>query len=302
MIITVHRKAVVVLAAALACVLLAPGVSRAADTFPSQDACGVVNNNMPSGDCGHFTQVFADSFNSDTAPKGSFSNCAGDGDFRCAGLSSYGSMYANWGAYPSGWYDTANPKNHSNGNTRTFGGEYRADDTTWVYKSGADGQLRVHMYRPASGDNHVSAVVPRKCMNLHYGKFSERLIVRTGTAGFKLAHLHYGNDDSEIDYPEAGGNFSTDPVSWFTHGFDEDGGDVASNSAWTSWHTYSQEVTPAGVKFFLDGALVGQTTADYPATTPWVLQNESALDGAYAAVGASVDIDTTWVTCYSYAG
>ncbi|MDT9695369.1 hypothetical protein [Streptomyces sp. P17] len=91
-------------------------------------------------------------------------------------------------------------------------------------------------------------------------------------------------------------------MSWFTHGFNEDGGDVAPNTAWTSWHTYSQEVVPGQVRFYFDGRLVGRIYADYPDVTPWVLQNESALAGGYAAPGSSVTIDTTWVTCYRYAG
>jgi hypothetical protein len=296
------RRALVAATATGALLFALASPAPAADTFPSQDACHVVNNNTPVGNCGPFTQLYHDSFNSNgTVPTGAFSSCAGDGDFRCAGLKPYPHYYADLGAYPRGWYDTANPKNHSNGNSRTFGGEYRADDTVSVIKNGTDGQLRVRMYRPASGDNHVAAVVPRPCMNVRYGKFSERMIVRQLTPGFKVAHLHYG-DRSEIDYPEAGGNFSSDPVSAFTHGFAESGTDVAANSAWTHWHTYSQEIVPGQVRFYLDGKLVRTVKGDDPDTTPWVLQNESALSGAYAARGSSVVIDTTWVSCYRYSG
>lgn len=170
-----------------------------------------------------------------------------------------------------------------------------------IKQSSGDGQLRVRMYRPlAGGSNRVAAPVPRRCMNLRYGKFTERLVVRSRTDGYKVAHLHYSPD--EIDYPEAGGNFKSDPVSWFTHGFSEDGADVAPSTAWTSWHTYSQEIVPGQVRFYFDGKLVGRVYGDYPDVTPWVLQNESALAGGYAAPGSSVIIDTTWLTCYRYAG
>lgn len=290
--------AAVLAAGALVCAALVP--AQAADTFPSQDACHVTNNNTPRGDCGVFTQLYAEDFGAQQVPVGTFSSCAGDGDFKCAGAA--GTRYATTiGAYPKGWYDTANPLNHSNGNDRTLGGEYRPDLTMSVIKqSNGDGQMRVHMYRKLSGEIRVAAPVPRKCMNLRYGKFSERLVVRTRTPGFKMAHLRYS--PNEIDYPEAGGNFDSDPVSEFTHGFAESGADAAGNGAWTSWHTYSTEIVPGKVRFYFDGKLFKTVNADFPDATDWVLQNESALAGAYAARGASVDIDTTWVSCYKYTG
>lgn len=283
---------------ALGFVTAAPSSLAPAAAAPA--ACHTTSGTVPAGDCGPFRQIFADSF-STMVPVGSFTACTDDSDFRCAGLKTkYPAVYAAWGAYPRGWYDTAHPSNHSNGNGRTHGGEYRADDTVSVFRQpNGDGQMRVRMYRPAAGgDNHVAALVPRACMNLRYGKFTERLIVRSRTDGYKMAHLRYSPD--EIDYPEAGGNFADDPVSWFTHGFSEDGGDVAPGSAWTAWHTYSTEITSSGVRFFLDGKLVGQASGNYPRAMPWVLQNESSLSGGYAAPGSSVLIDTTWVTCYSY--
>ncbi|MFJ5532512.1 glycosyl hydrolase family 16 [Streptomyces sp. NPDC093261] len=267
----------------------------------SQDACHTTGTGMPHGDCGPFHQVFADDFNDQHVPLGAFSSCAGDGDFHCAGLKKYGAVYRQMGAYPRGWYDTANPKNHSNGNDRSFGGEYRADDTTWIAPSAwGDGQLHVRMYRPSSGDNHVSAPVPLGCMNIRYGKFSERWRVHGTLDGFKMAHLHYG-DASEVDFPEAGGNFADDPISAFVHDFTKYGTD-AGGAKWTTWHTSTYEITPSGVTFYLDGKEIGHVAGNDPDTTPWVLQNESSLSGDYAARGSSVTIDTTWVTCYTYRG
>jgi hypothetical protein len=265
---------------------------------PSQDACHTTTTGAPSGDCGPFKQVYRETFNNQIVPVGAFSSCS-DSTFQCAGLKSkYGRYYTTLGAYPDGWPDTATSGADGNGG-RTFGGYYRPQLTISVRKSGTDGQLRVHMYRSTSGgSNKVAAVVPLRCANLRYGKFTERFIVRTRTNGYKMAHLHYSPD--EIDYPEAGGNFAGDPVSVFTHGFDEYGKDVAPNSAWSSWHTYSQEITPGHVKIYFDGKLVASRNVDYPRATEWVLQNESALGGGYAAKGSSVDIDTTWITAYSY--
>lgn len=272
-----------------------------ADVSPTVDSCYILtNNSAPTGDCGDFQQVFRDTFPT-TVPLGRFSDCEGEGSFDCSGLADAPTVRANWGAYPNGWADTATSGADGNGG-RTFGGYYRPQSTISIRQaSNGDGQMRVKMFRPAAGGSvRSAAVVPRKCMNLRYGKFTERLVVRTVTDGYKMAHLHYTPD--EIDYPEAGGNFKSDPVSWFTHGFTEDGNDVAPNSTWTSWHTYSTEITPGLVRFFLDGQLVGTAYGDNPRAGDWILQNEAALGGGYAAKGSSVVIDTTWVTCYKLNG
>jgi glycosyl hydrolase family 16 len=279
---------------------LVPGGAGAANVFPSEDACHVRNNDTPTGDCGPFKQVFRDTFNNRTVAVGRFSDCNHSPDTPsayCGGLT--GADRTNWWAYPTGWDDTATSGADGNGG-RTLGGVYHPEDTVSVIRqSNGDGQLRVRMYRPAAGGPvHSAAVVPRKCMALRYGKFTERLIVRTRTNGYKLAHLHYTPD--EIDYPEAGGNFATDSVSAYTHGFTESNTTVAPASAWTAWHTYSQEIVPGRVRFYFDGKLVRTINGDYPRAGAWVLQNESALGGGYAAPGSSVVIDTTGVTCYRY--
>lgn len=282
----------------------AVGGTLGAARAPDQDACKRTDNYTPRGNCGPFRQLYADDFGRyGSVPVGAFNSCGGDGDYRCAGLrSKYPHYYSTLGAYPVGWPDTAG--NGADGNSGPVPGVYRPDLTTSVYRTtGNDGQLRVRMYRPSSGgSNRVAALVPLACKDLRYGKFTERFVVRSTTKGFKMAHLHYSPD--EIDYPEAGQNFDRDPISLFTHGFDEYGKDVASNASWKSWHTYSTEITPGRVKIYFDGKLVADRRADYPAATPWVLQNESALnvpESRGAAPGSSVTIDTTWLTCYRYA-
>lgn len=293
------EKAFMILGIGVAIAALLTGSAVKAEAVtPSQDACHTTNNNTPRGDCGPFKQLYAEDFGAIQVPVGGFSSCAGDGNFKCAGLrTKYPRYYTTLGAYPSGWPDTATSGADGNGGRR-FGGYYRPEATTSVYKaSNGDGQMRVKMTSDGKV-NKVAAPVPLKCMNLRYGKFSERLIVRTATPGFKMAHLHYTPD--EVDYPEAGGNFKSDPVSVFTHGFKESGKDVAPNTAWTSWHTYSTEIVPGQVRVYFDGKLVQTVKGDYPRAGEWVLQNESALAGSYAAKGASVTIDTTWLTCYKY--
>lgn len=278
-----------------AVVLIDAGQSSAADTFPSQDACAVTNNDTPLGNCGPFVQLWKENFNAQQVPVGTFSDCAGDGDHRCQGA--YGTRYyATLGAYPSGWPDTA--ASGADGNNGPLPGYYRPESTMSVIKqSNGDGQMRVKMTSDGV-TNKVAAPVPLKCMNLRYGKFSERLVVRTRTQGFKMAHLRY--TPNEVDYPEAGGSFA-DPIYEYTHGFASSAAQAAPATSWTSWHTYSTEIVPGKIRFYFDGRLFKTVNADFPDTADWILQNESALGDALGALpGSSVTIDTTWITCYKY--
>lgn len=279
-----------------------PAAAVAAVRAPDQDACHRTDNLTPRGDCGAFKQLYTDDFGKyGNVPVGAFKGCDDGNGYRCSGLKvKYPHYYATMGAYPEGWTDTAG--HHGDGNSGPVPGVYRPDLTTSVYRTSTnDGQLRVHMYRSSSGGaNKVAALVPVACRDLRFGKFTERLVVRTTTRGFKMAHLHYTPD--EIDYPEAGGTFQYDPISWFDHGFDNYSRDVAPNASWRSFHTYSTEVVPGHVRVYFDGKLIADRHATYPEATPWVLQNESALGDVPGAVpGSSVNIDTTWITCYRYA-
>ncbi len=281
-------------AGALVCALAAP--AGAADTFPSQDACKVTNNNLPTGNCGAFKQVYAENFNSQTVPVGAFKSCAGEGDFRCAGLkTSYPRYYSTLGAYPSGWPDTA--ASGADGNNGPVPGYYRPESVMSVIKqSNGDGQMRVRMTSNGSV-NKVAAPVPLKC-NFRYGKVTERLVVRGPLSDrFKMAHLRYTPD--EIDYPEAGGTFK-DPIYEYTHGFASSAAQAAPNSAWTSWHTYSTEIVPGKVRFYFDGKLFKTVNGDYPRSAYWILQNESALGVGSVSGALSQTIDTTWLACYKY--
>src|SRR5438132_6787696 len=109
-------------AAASACLVLAVAPRAQASQTAVQDPCGA-GTSMPSGNCGPFTAVFGENFNGDHIPLGSFSDCNHNAESAgevCLGLPS--NYRGEFWAYPRGWFDTANPKNHSNGNSRTFGG------------------------------------------------------------------------------------------------------------------------------------------------------------------------------------
>src|SRR5438445_5529424 len=213
---SILTRALVALPAAGALVFALTTPGHAADTFPGQDACHSTSNASPAGNCGPFKLLERETFNEATAPVGTFSGCAGDGDFKCSGARNT-PYYGTLGAYPDGWDDTAG--SGADGNSGPVPGTYRPSRAASVIRSSTgDGQLKVHMTY-ANGRNSVAAMVPLKCMNLRYGKFTERTRISSPNRRFKMAHLRYS--PNEIDYPEAGGSFGQDPVSLFNHGFDE---------------------------------------------------------------------------------
>jgi hypothetical protein len=294
------RGAVALAAAALEMAFCVPRATAAA---PSEDACHTTGDVMPRGDCGPFRQVFAENFNGDVVPLGSFSDCDHHADTRsayCGGLT--GSYRSDWWAYPRGWYDTAHPRNHSNGNDRVLGGEYRADDTVWVGPAAdGDGRMHIRMYRPASGgDLHVAAVVPRKVMQQTYGKYSARVRVTKAAPGYKSAWLFYGGG-CEMDMYEQSW---IDTVHFFHHPCDGRAqGYADTGRPFTEWHTVSMEWTPGHARYYLDGHLYLSDTRGVAARPlSWILQNESALYGPYAAPGSWAQMDITWVTAYACTG
>ncbi|WP_030375559.1 glycoside hydrolase family 16 protein [Streptomyces rimosus] len=276
--------------------------SQAWETTPTGDACHTTNTNVPQGDCGPFRQIFAENFNGDTVPLGAFSDCdhhAEQPDAFCDGLR--GTYRANWWAYPTGWPDTATSGTDGNGG-RAVGGVYHPEDTISVGPAAdGDGRMRIRMWRPPDGSPvHAAAVVPKAALRQKYGKYSARLRVTRAAPGYKSAWLHYG-DGCEVDYPEQ--NW-TDTLAAFHHPCTGEGQDAFPTQArWTAWHTISLEWTPGSVRFYLDGHLIGHSDRGVPEQPlSWVLQNESALDGAYATAGSHAEMQITWVAVYAYAG
>ncbi|MEV0444666.1 glycoside hydrolase family 16 protein [Streptomyces spectabilis] len=288
--------------AALVVALLSAPAEASGASAPSEDACRTTMIVMPRGDCGPFRQVFAEDFEGDSVPLGSFADCDHTPDRRtayCGGLT--GEYRANWWAYPAGWQDTA--KSGADGNAgRAVGGVYHPEDTVSVGPADdGDGRMRIRMWRPYSGgDIHSAALVPKRVMEQAYGKFSARIKVTRLAVGYKSAWLHYGGG-CEIDYPEQ--NW-TDTITAFHHPCDgRPQGSFPTGARWTDWHTVSTEWTPGRVRFFLDGERVGEDTRGVPSRPlSWILQNESALYGPYAAPGSSAQLEITWITAYAYDG
>lgn len=245
----------------------------------------------PRGDLPGWKQLFVSDFPG-AVPVGAFSDCNSNintPQAACNGLRRYADYYANWWAYPSGWPDTAKSGADGNGGA-PFGGVYRPELTVSV---GA-GAMHIRMFRPrAGGENAVATVVPRKCMDRQYGRYSERFRVVHGDPGFKSAHLFY-QGGYEIDYPE---NDYGATIAAYVH---PGQATFATRAKWSDWHTTAIEWKSGAVKFYLDGALIGTATDKVPnIKMSWILQNESSIIGPYAAPGASAQLDIAWVSCYA---
>jgi hypothetical protein len=275
-----------------------PTTTPPATTTPPTTSPNPSGQAMPTGSLTGWKQIFADDFTG-TVPVGAFSDCNHNTDTPqayCGGLKNYGSYYANWWAYPSGWDDTSEECiKKENGCPDTslkipIGGVYSPEKAVSV----SNGAMHINMYRPASGSNVVASVVPRKCMNQEYGRYVERFKVVHADPGFKSAHLFY-EDNYEMDYPE---NDYGDTISAYTHPGEQN---FNTNVTWTAgWHTTAIEWTSSSIKYYMDGKLVGTATKSIPhIKMTWVLQNESSILGPYAKAGASSQLDEDWVACYS---
>lgn len=286
-------------AAAVVGTALWPGGAQA--VTPSQDACHTTANSMPRGNCGRFLQVLAENFNGDRVPLGSFADCdhsSGSRAAYCGRLT--GDYRKNFWAYPTGWQDTAK----SNG--WPVGGTYHPEDTVSVSPAAdGDGQMHIRMWRPArGGDVHSAAVLPKPVKYQRYGKYSERFRVSRIAAGYKSAHLLWPVNDAacpgcEMDFPEGEWNGRISAYHHPRGGGDQDA--YETTAKWSAWHTSTVEWTPGHTRYYLDGRLIGHSVRGVPDTPhDWILQNEAALNGQYAAPGSWAQMDITWVAAYSY--
>jgi Glycosyl hydrolases family 16 len=233
-------------------------------------------------------QGFSDDFTR-SAPLGSFADCNHNADTRdayCGGLSGW--YRNNWWAYPQGWPDTATQRNYP------VGGVYDPSRTIWV----DGGQLHIRMFRGATGPVHAATVVPKRVIGTRYGTFSERFRVSRVATGYKSAHLLWPVTGDcpgcEVNFPE---NEWDGTIHAFTH--PKGGGRQDAHNtgfSWSDWHTSTIEWSLGRIRYFLDGRLVGESTEGIPdRPMMWVLQNESALNGARAAPNSWAQIDIDWV-------
>jgi len=196
-----------------------------------------------------------------------------------------------WYAYPYGWKDTS--KN----------GTYDPSIVSWH-----DGLLDAHI-RTTAGVPRVAAfgpILPDGSTSQLYGRYEVRFRADP-IVGYKGAWLLWPKSetwprDGEIDFPE--GDFDR-TISAFVHrqgattGSDQDA--FPTTALWPDWHTAVTEWTPAAVRFYLDGALIGTATERIP-NTPMrlVIQNETTLAGFVPADAVQGHVLIDRVAVWSY--
>jgi hypothetical protein len=230
---------------------------------------------MPLGNLPGWHQIFTEDFTTDV-PIGSFPG------------SVYGGAFS---VYPNGTPDTAGQQ----------GAPSRYDPSQVV--SVKNGLLNLYLHT-SNGTPMAAAILPNLPGKHLYGKYTIRFRSQS-LAGFKTAWLLWPDSenwpqDGEIDFPE--GDLSG-PISGYVHHQGAtDGGDqdiFNTSTLYTSWHTASIEWKPNGVKFILDGKVVGSTTDRVPNTPMhWVIQTESCFDFCPAA-NTKGNLQIAWITAYS---
>ena len=130
------------------------------------------------------------------APLGSFGGGGNGSSVHAPDLPS--ALQSQWGAYPSGWADTATQRG------LPVGGYYDPGTTVWI----SGGQMHIKLWRGASGSVHSAALVPLAAQGRTYGRYVETFRVPEIATGYKSAHLLWpsnGDQDTssfEVDYPE----------------------------------------------------------------------------------------------------
>lgn len=248
---------------------LAPPV--AAGSGPSGEA-------MPVGDQPGWRQIFADDFAVD-APVGSFES----------------TYSAKWDGYHDGWRDSSGA------------GQYFPSRVL----SAHDGAL--DMYLHTENGIHMGAApvpsIPNPAGSYHgqlYGRYTVRFRADP-IAGYSAAWLLWPDNGAwpqagEIDYPEGelNGTFAA-----YMHRLNAtSGGDqdyYERLGSYTSWHTATTEWRPDSVTFYLDGQVVGRSTARIPNTPMhWVLQTEAHPNGAHPAATDAGHVLIDWVAIYAF--
>jgi beta-glucanase (GH16 family) len=134
-----------------------------------------------------------------------------------------------------------------------------------------------------------------------YGRYSVRFRADS-LPGYKTAWLLWPDSDNwsdgEIDFPEG-------DLNGTIYAFDHEVGNPSNNAmavntgaSFTDWHTATTEWTPAGVKFYLDGNLVGSSTVSPSVPMHLILQTETS-GAPDASVAGHVQIDSISIWSYT---
>lgn len=253
--------------------------STTTTTAPPSSCTDPSGQPMPVGDIAGYKQVFADDFDY-TVPLGSFPSA----------------VSSTWNAYPDGWSDTS-------GN-----GEYYPSDVVSI----GCGVMNIDLHTQ-NGIHMVAAPVPiipgatGSEGGLSAGMYEVRFRATVATPYYKTAFLLWPDSenwpqDGEIDFPEGDLDSTINAYMHYqgaTSGSQQDA--YSTSATYTAWHTATIVWRPdlGYTKFYMDGTLVGDSTANVPDTPMhWVLQCETDLGGQVPPASVSSDIQLAWVTVY----
>ncbi|MEW1957323.1 glycoside hydrolase family 16 protein [Kineococcus sp. NPDC059986] len=164
-----------------------------------------------------------------------------------------------------------------------------------------DGVLDLHV-RTEGGTPLVAAPVPLRdgqWGGWTYGRYSVRYRA-DAVPGYKTAWLLWPDSDDwsdgEVDFPEG-------DLDGTVHGFVHRPGAPEQNALAvdtgvraTDWHVATVEWRPEGVRFLLDGVLVGSTPVSPDRPMHLVLQTETS--GGTPPAGAAGHVQVDWVALY----
>jgi beta-glucanase (GH16 family) len=161
----------------------------------------------------------------------------------------------------------------------------------------------------------VASAVPFGYQGQTYGRYSIRF--RSDyLPGYKVAFMLWpssGNwNEGEIDWPEGILNGKMYPASAVKGSLTKDGmkfdppTQIYSPTNSADWHVATTEWTPGKVKWFWDGAVVGETTLPSGVPTTrfrWTLQAETQAgdDAPIPAPRTAGHLQVDWVVQYTYA-
>ncbi|HZL20309.1 MAG TPA: glycoside hydrolase family 16 protein [Polyangia bacterium] len=209
--------------------------------------------------------------------------------------------------------------------TFTYGGNLAQFSTQNA--SVADGILTIGLTpNPNSTTEPYNGVEMRSSKTLTYGKVSARMRFATGSgvvSGLVLFYTPYPNCNwNEIDIEHLGDSASTSQLNCQVYTGTPVPGCATSVSptqnplvvplgvdAEADFHQYDIEWTPAGVKFFVDGALLRTWTThidlmNLPQTillTIWA-SNAASWAGPITSTSAPTSADVDWIKVYSWNG
>ncbi|MEZ0490647.1 glycoside hydrolase family 16 protein [Kineococcus sp. TBRC 1896] len=164
-----------------------------------------------------------------------------------------------------------------------------------------DGLLDLHL-RTEAGTPLVAAPVPLRdgtWGGWTYGRYSVRYRA-DAVPGYKTAWLLWPDSDDwaegEVDFPEG-------DLAGTIHGFVHRPGAPQENAlavdtgvSAADWHTATVEWLPSGVRFLLDGTVVGSTAVSPDRPMHLVLQTETSDGAPPARAAGHVQVD--WVALY----